>query len=96
MTSEKRTWTYFWIIVKVRSFIILEVLYNLNFVYIFLILGNIEGSFQGLDMKKRFSVESELMSKIAPHTPSTFMRRSFEIENYYTKEGNVKGEFEYS
>jgi hypothetical protein len=62
---------------------------------VFLIIGNIEGSFQGLDLKKRFSVESELMSKIAPHTPSTFMRRSFEIENYYTKEGNVKGIFQW-
>lgn len=35
------------------------------------------------------------MSKIAPHTPSTFMRRSFEIENIYTTDGKAKGIFQW-
>ena len=37
-----------------------------------------------------FSIETALVSKIGGETPTVFMRRSFDLENIYTKEGEIK------
>lgn len=42
-----------------------------------------------LDLKKFFSVEGAA-SRIGQQTPSTFMRRSFNLDNLYMKDGEVK------
>ena len=44
-----------------------------------------------IDMKKFFSINTNAFSKIELHqTPSTFMRRSFNLDNLYPKEGVQK------
>ena len=43
-----------------------------------------------LDLRRFFSIGTNAASKIAPHTPSTFMRRSFNLDNLYQKEGDAK------
>lgn len=45
-----------------------------------------------LDLKKFFSVETTTSKIIGKQTPSTFMRRSFDLDNIYTKEGETKAQ----
>lgn len=47
-------------------------------------------SSQTLDLKKFFSVNTNVASKINQHTPSTFMRRSFDLDQLHTKSGELR------
>lgn len=45
---------------------------------------------QTLDLKKFFSVETAASKIMGKQTPSTFMRRSFDLDNLYMKDGETK------